>query len=58
MIPFKEVLGSAGTIPPSQIESDVPKLNDGVTTGFTVTAKEAVVAHWPAVGANVYVPEF
>ena len=30
--------------------------NAGVTSGLTVTVKVVVVAHWPAVGVNVYVP--
>jgi hypothetical protein len=52
-----EVPGNAGTVPPEQIVSDVPKLNAGVTFGFTVTLNVAFTAHWPAVGVNVYVAE-
>src|SRR5436189_6292421 len=35
-----------------------PKLNVGVMLGLTVTVNVAVVAHCPAAGVNVYVPEF
>jgi hypothetical protein len=44
-IPFVDVPGKAGTPPPEQILSAVPKENVGVIFGFTVTAKEALVAH-------------
>ena len=57
-IPFEDVFGKVGTVPPAQIVSDVPKLNVGVIFGFTVTVNVAVVAHCPAVGVKVYVPEF
>ena len=57
-IPFKDVFGKVGTVPPAQIVSDVPKLNVGVMFGLTVTLNVAGVAHSPAVGVNVYVPEF
>ena len=53
VIPFADVVGNAGTELPSQIVSDVPKLNVGVIFGFTVTVNVAVVAHNPAVGVNV-----
>jgi hypothetical protein len=56
-IPFDDVAGSDGTVPPEQIVSDVPKLNTGVIFGFTVTVNVAVVAHCPAEGVNVYVPD-
>jgi hypothetical protein len=51
-----DVFGNAGTVPPSHILNVVPKLNVGVMFGATVTVKVVVVAHWPAVGVNVYVP--
>jgi hypothetical protein len=51
-----DVVGKVGTVAPEQIVDVVPKLNDGVMFGFTVTVKVAVVAHCPAVGVNVYVP--
>lgn len=45
VIPFVDVSGNAGTPVPEQIVSVVPKLNAGVIMGFSVTAKEVVVAH-------------
>lgn len=48
-----EVVGNAGTVPPVQIESAVPKLKAGTVFGVTFTVKLAVVAHCPAVGVNV-----
>jgi hypothetical protein len=54
--PLPEVVGNAGTDPPEQILSDVPKLNVGVTFGVTVTVNVVGTAHCPAVGVNVYVP--
>jgi hypothetical protein len=45
VMPLTEVLGSAGTGEPAQIELIVPKLKVGVTTAFTVTLKFVVVAH-------------
>ena len=52
------MFGKAGTVPPAQIVRDVPKLNVGTIFGLTVTVKVAGTAHCPAVGVNVYVPEF
>jgi hypothetical protein len=52
-IPSLEFVASEGTVAPAQIVRDVPKLNVGVTLGFTVTAKVAFSAHCPAVGVNV-----
>ena len=37
VIPLEDVVTRAGTEPPLQIASAVPKLNVGVTFGFTVT---------------------
>ena len=54
VILFVDVNGKAGTVPPEQIARAVPKLNVGVMFGFTVTVNVVVVAHWPAVGVNVY----
>ena len=51
-------MGNDGAVAPEQIVVEVPKLKDGVTTGFTVTVKTAVRAHCPASGVKVYVPEF
>ena len=45
-------------MPPAQMVRLVPKLNVGVTFGFTVTVNVVVVAHNPVVGVNVYTPEF
>ena len=42
----------------AQMVRFVPKLNVGTIFGLTVTANDAIVAHCPAVGVNVYVPEF
>ena len=57
VIPLIEVAGNTGTLLPAQIMREVPRLNVGVTFGVTVTAKVVGVAHCPAVGVNVYVPE-
>ena len=51
--PLSDIDGSAGTVLPAQIASDVPKLKVGSTTGFTVTFKDADTAHCPAAGVNV-----
>ena len=45
MTPLSEVDGSDGTVPPAQIESEVPKLKVGVTTGLTVMVSVVVLAH-------------
>ena len=45
VMPLVEVPGSAGTVPPEQMLSDVPKLNVGVIFGATVTLNVVVVAH-------------
>ena len=58
VIPFEDVFGKAGIVPPAQTVSDVPKLNVGTIFGVTVTVNVAGVAHWPAVGVKLYVPEF
>ena len=55
--PLSDVEGKAGAVAPLQIVKDVPKPKAGVTFGVTVTLNVAVVAHWPAVGVNVYTPE-
>ena len=43
---------------PAHTVEEVPKLNVGVIFGLTVTVNVVVVAHNPAVGVNVYTPEF
>ncbi len=48
-----EVVGNAASVPPEQIGVTAVKV--GVTFGFTVIAKVAVVAHCPALGVKVYV---
>ena len=53
LIPLPEVVGSAGTVSPEQIVSELPKLNVGVVLAFTVTVNVAVVAHKPPSGVNV-----
>ena len=45
VIPFVDVLGKVGTLAPSHILKEVPKLKVGVMFGFTVTVNVAVVAH-------------
>ncbi len=52
-----DVLGKTGAVAPAQIVCAIPKLNVGVMFEFTVTENVAVVAHCPAEGVNVYVPE-
>ena len=44
-MPFDEEVGRRGAAAPAQMEAAVPKVNAGVTIGFTVTANVAVVAH-------------
>jgi hypothetical protein len=56
-MPFVDVVGNVGTVPPAHIVNVVPKLKVGITFGLTVTVNVAVVAHCPAVGVNVYTPE-
>jgi hypothetical protein len=56
--PFEDVVASAGTVPPAQMASEVPKLNAGVMLGFTVTDSVVGFAHCPADGVNVYTAEF
>ena len=56
--PFVEVPGRVGTKPPAQIAKLVPILNVGIVFEVTVKVNEVVVAHCPASGINVYVPEF
>lgn len=55
-IPFVDVGGNAGAVAPLQILNVAPKLNVGVSIGFTVTVNVVGTAHWPAVGVKVYVP--
>jgi hypothetical protein len=50
--PLLEVPGNAGTPPPEQIVSVLPKAKVGFTVACTVTFKVVVVAHCPAEGVN------
>lgn len=56
-MPLSDAVGNEGTLEPAHIVNEVPKLNVGVMFGFTVTVRDVDVAHCPAVGVNVYVPE-
>jgi hypothetical protein len=58
-IPFEDVAGKDGGVLPWQRFKLVPKLNDGVTTGFTVTVNVAGAMHCPGktTGVNVYTPD-
>jgi len=52
-MPFDDVVGNAGTLPPAQTVRALPKLNVGGMLGLTVTVNVAGFAHNPAVGVNV-----
>ncbi len=52
-MPFDEVPGNTGTVPPAQMVNDVPNGNAGIVFGVTVTSKVTGVAHCPAAGVNV-----
>ena len=58
VILFVDVVGNVGTAWPAQIFKLVPKLKTGVRLGLTVTLNVVGSAQRPAVGVNVYVPEF
>lgn len=58
VMPLSEVVTNDGTVPPAQMVSDVPKLNEGTRLGATVTVKLAGTAQVPLAGVNVYVAEF
>jgi hypothetical protein len=53
VMPLVDVVGKVGTVPPSQMVNDVPKLKVGVIFGATVTVNVMLVAHKPAVGVKV-----
>ena len=57
LIPFVDVPGNVGTLPPAQTVNDVPKPNAGVMFGAVDTVNVVDTAHWPVVGVNVCVPE-
>jgi hypothetical protein len=52
-IPLVDVVGNIGAVAPLHIGAIA--VNVGVTIGFTVTVKLAVLAQSPEVGVNVYV---
>jgi len=54
VMPLFDVNGSEGATELRQSEPN--GLNVGVTFGVTVTSTVVDIAHWPAVGVNVYVP--
>lgn len=54
--PLDEVAGNAGTASPSQIVAAVPKVKEGVITGFTVTVRVTEGEQGFDVLLNVYVP--
>ena len=45
VIPFVEVTGNEGTVPPAQIVKLVPKLNAGITFGITIIVIVKGVPH-------------
>ena len=51
--PLLDIVGKAGTVPPTQMVSPVPKLNVGMVLGVTVTVNVTLPAHAPAAGVNV-----
>ena len=51
--PLSDVVGRVGTLPPEQMERELPKLKFGMVLGVTFTVNVAAVAHKPAVGVNV-----
>ena len=53
VMPLVDVVGSGANTAPEQIGATALKV--GVMFGLTVMVNVVVVAHWPAVGANVYV---
>jgi hypothetical protein len=54
-MPFVDVVGSIGAVAPVQI--GFTAANVGVMLELTVTSNVVVVAHCPAAGVNVYVPD-
>ena len=44
-MPLFDVVGKVGTPAPAQMESEVPKVKEGVMFGFTVTTNVAGIAH-------------
>ena len=52
-MPLLDVVGNGASVAPEQIGATALKV--GVWLALTVIVNCAVVAHWPAVGVNVYV---
>ena len=55
LMPFVEIVGKAGAEAPAHNPAGMAKV--GVVLLVTLIFKLAVVAHWPGLGVNVYVPE-
>ena len=53
IIPLVDVEGRTGTLPPEQMESEVPKPNTGVAFVSTVTLIVAGIPHWLGFGVNI-----
>lgn len=53
LMPLIDVVGNTGTVPPEQIDNELPMLNVGVIFGVTVTLKFAGTAHAPVAGVKV-----
>lgn len=53
LMPLLEVVSKGGIEAP--LQNGPGMANVGVTFGFMVIVRLVVVAHWPAVGVNVYV---
>ena len=58
VIPLSDGEYNVGTAAPVQIVRELPNPNEGTTMGLMVTVNVVVVAHCPALGVNVYTPEF
>ena len=56
MMPFVEVFGNVGTIPPSHMDKLVPMPKTGVMFEVTVTLNVYGSAQRPSAGVKMYVP--
>lgn len=56
VMPLSDVVGRVGTVCPAQMLPLLPKLNAGVTMGFTVTVKVTGGAQGSELLVNVYTP--
>ena len=52
-MPFPDVVGKTGTVPPAQMVNAVPNENVGVMFAFTETVSVTGGAHDPDAGVNV-----